>query len=73
MAEGGKIFVAHQEEIVKSQNIVESIRFDSKSTFWRVAYEWICFLRCCSVHIGAETVERGVLYVIVIVVADVAV
>eukprot|EP00040_Diaphanoeca_grandis_P001841 m.19731 g.19731 ORF g.19731 m.19731 type:complete len:236 (-) comp12592_c0_seq1:385-1092(-) len=29
MAEGGKIFVAHQEEIVKSKNIVESIRFDS--------------------------------------------
>jgi len=29
MVEGGKIFVAHQEEIVKSKNIVESIRFDS--------------------------------------------
>eukprot|EP00037_Helgoeca_nana_P006282 m.57988 g.57988 ORF g.57988 m.57988 type:complete len:237 (-) comp17161_c0_seq1:1480-2190(-) len=29
MAEGDKIFVAHQEERVKSKNIVESIRFDS--------------------------------------------
>eukprot|EP00038_Savillea_parva_P006479 m.164050 g.164050 ORF g.164050 m.164050 type:complete len:237 (-) comp12371_c0_seq1:153-863(-) len=29
MAEGDKIFVVHQEERVKSKNIVESIRFDS--------------------------------------------
>jgi hypothetical protein len=29
MAEGNKIFVAHQDEIVKSKNIVESLRFES--------------------------------------------
>lgn len=29
VAEGGKVFVAPQEEVVKSKNIVESIRFDS--------------------------------------------
>lgn len=29
MAEGNKIFVAHQEERVKSKSIVESIRFES--------------------------------------------
>ena len=31
VAEGGKVFVAPQEEVVKSKNIVESIRFDSES------------------------------------------